>query len=173
MKHWVFVTAIVALPSQAVAQSAKSCLTPPEAEALVTYALPSAVRAVTTKCTSVLSATTALIQAGPVIAARYQVEADKAWPVARVAFDKMSGFDFTKSLGEPAARGLIDAVLGAGLAEKVKPADCPKVDRLVDILQPLPTRNMAMLIATLMEFGAADKQKRPPFKMCSAAASGN
>ena len=173
MRNWVLAVVLAALPGQAVAQSAKSCLTPPEAEALVTYALPSAVRAVTTKCSPLLPATTALAQSGPVIAARYQVDADKAWPVARLAFDKMSGLDLAKTLGEPAARGLIDAAFGAGMAEKVKPGDCSKIDRLVDILQPLPTRNMAMLITTLMELGTGVKQKKPPFKMCAAPNGGN
>ena len=172
MKEWLFVAVLVAMPGQAVAQVAKACLTSPEAEALVTYALPSAIRSMTTKCTPVLPATTALIQSGPIIAARYQVDADKAWPVARVAFDKISGLDFSTTVGEPAAKGLIEAAVGAGLADKVKPADCRRVDRIVDILQPLPTRNMAMLITTLVEIDTADRQKKPPFKMCSTPVSG-
>jgi len=171
MRNMLIIAALMAVSGQAVAQSAKSCLTQPEAEALVTYALPSAIRAMTTKCTPVLPATTALIQSGPVIAARYQIDADKAWPVARIAFDKMSGLDLTGTLGEPAARGLIEAAFGTGLAEKVKAADCPKVDRLVDILEPLPAKNMAMLITTLMELGSAGKQKKSPFQMCPAIAS--
>lgn len=172
MKNWLFVAVVFAMPGQAIAQGAKSCLTPPEAEALVTYALPSVIRAMTTRCTPVLPATTALIQSGPVIAARYQVDADKAWPAARVAFDKISGLDFATTVGEPAAKGLIEVLVGAGLSEKVKPTDCPKFDRIVDILQPLPTKNMAMLITTLMAVDTADRQKKPPFKMCSTPVSG-
>jgi hypothetical protein len=168
----LIIAALAAVPGQAVGQSARSCLTQPEADALVAYALPSAIRAITTKCTPVLPATTALIQSGPIIAARYQIDADKAWPVARIAFDKVSGLDLTGTLGEPAAKGLVEAAFGTGVAEKVKAADCPKVDRLVDILEPLPARNMAMLIAMLMELGSVEKQKKSPFKMCPTLASG-
>lgn len=171
MRNMLIIAALAAVPGQAVAQSARACLTQPEAEALVTYALPSAIRAMTTKCTPVLPATTALIQSGPIIAARYQIEADKAWPVARLAFDKVSGLDLTGTLGEPAARGLIEAAFGTGLAEKVKSEDCPKVDRLVDILEPLPARNMAMLVTTLMELGSAEKHKKSPLQMCPEVAS--
>lgn len=171
MRKMLIIVALAAIPGQAVAQSAKSCLTQPEAQALVTYALPSAIRGITTKCTPVLPATTALIQSGPIIAARYQIEADNAWPVARLAFGKISGLDLTGTFGEAAARGLVDAALGAGLAEKVKPEDCAKVDRLVDILEPLPARNMAMLVTTLMEFGGAEKRGKSPLRMCPEIAS--
>lgn len=171
MKNMLIIAALAAVPGQAVGQSAKSCLTQPEAEALVTYALPSAIRGLTTKCTPVLPATTALIQSGPIIAARYQIEADRAWPVAQLAFGKISGLDLAGTFGEPAARGLVDAAFGAGLAEKVKPDDCPKIDRLVDILEPLPARNMAMLVTTLMEFGDAEKRGKSPLRMCPEVAS--
>lgn len=165
MRAFFLIAAAIALPGSAMAQTAKSCLTGPEAEALITYGLPSAIRSLTTKCATSLPATAALVQSGPIIAGRYQIEADKAWPVARLAFDKVSGFDLTKALGEPGAKGLIDAAFGAGLAEKVKPADCSKVDRVINILEPLPAKNMAMLIAALMEFGAQGKSK-PPLSIC-------
>lgn len=172
MKTLLLIAALAALPGQAVARSAKSCLTPPEAEALVTYALPSVMRAITKKCTAVLPATTALIQSGPVIAARYQVDADKAWPVARVAFDKVSGVAIAGILGDDATKGLLEAALGAGLAEKVKPEDCPKVDRFVDILEPLPTRNMAQFITALMDIGQDKGKDKSPLAICPAATAG-
>ena len=173
MKHILVGAALFALPSQAVALSAKACLTPVEAEALVTYALPSALRAMTKKCAPVLPATTALIKSGPVIAARYQVDADKAWPVARVAFDKVSGLELAGILGDPAAKGLIEAAFATGLADKVKPEDCPKVDRFIDILEPLPTHNMAMLITTLIDIGQEKDRKNSPLNICPAQAGGN
>lgn len=172
MRDFLIIAALLTVPGQAMAQSARSCLTPPEAESLVTYGLPSAIRAMTTKCTPALPATTALVQSGPILAARYQIEADKAWPVARLAFNKVSGLDLTEALGEPAARGLIEAAFGAGLAEKVKLDDCPKLDRFFNILEPLPARNMAMLITTLMELGSMDKQKKSPLRICPVPASG-
>jgi hypothetical protein len=168
MKNYLAAFSALFLPGTAVAQSAAVCLSSPEAEALVTYALPSAIRAMTTRCASVLPATTALVQSGPIIAARYQPDADRAWPVARVAFDKVSGLPLAGLLGEPGAKGLIDAAFGAGLAEKVKPEDCGKVDRMINILEPLPAKNMAMLITALMEFGNASRRTKAPLNVCPA-----
>ncbi len=168
MRGFVLAMSTLLLPGAAVGQSVTSCLTSTEAEALVTYGLPSAIRAMTTKCLAVLPATTALIQSGPIIAARYQSDADRAWPVARLAFDKVSGLQLASMLGEPGAKGLVDAAFGAGLAERVKPADCGKVDRMINILEPLPAKNMAMLITALMEFGSVGKPARSPLNLCPA-----
>ena len=168
MRIFVLAISTLLLPGAAIGQSATACLTSPEAEALVTYALPSAIRAMTTKCAAVLPATTALVQSGPIIAARYQSEADRAWPVAKVAFDKVSGLQLASILGEPGAKGLVDAAFGAGLAEKVKTDDCSKVDRMINILEPLPAKNMAMLITALMEFGSAGKPAKSPLNLCPA-----
>ena len=173
MRVFLLALSTLLLPGAAVGQSATTCLTSPEAEALVTYALPSAIRAITTKCATVLPATTALIQSGPIIAARYQGDADRAWPVARIAFGKVSGLQLTSLLGEPGAKGLVDAAFGAGLAEKVKPDDCSKVDRMVNILEPLPARNMAMLITALIEFSRADKSGKVPLNLCPAPLGAN
>lgn len=168
MRLFVLAISTLLLPGVAVGQSATACLSSTEAEALVTYGLPSAIRAMTSKCVAVLPATTALVQSGPIIAARYQSDADRAWPVARVAFDKVSGLQLTSLLGESGAKGLVDAAFGAGLAEKVKPTDCGKVDRMINILEPLPAKNMAMLITALMEFGSAGKPAVLPLNLCPA-----
>lgn len=173
MKAFIAIPAMLALPTGAIAQPAASCLTSPEAEALVTYGLPSAIRAMTTKCTPALPATSALVQSGPIVAARYQIDADKAWPVARLAFDKASGLQLTGVLGEPAAKGLIDAAFGAGLAERVKPGDCGKIDRLINILEPLPARNMAMLVTALIDFRSADKHEKLTLNLCPAPSNEN
>ena len=168
MRVMLLILSMTILPGAAIGQSATTCLTSSEAEALVTYGLPSAIRAMTVKCAAVLPATTALVQSGPIIAARYQGDADRAWPVARVAFDKASGFHLTSLLGETGAKGLVDSAFGAGLAEKVKSDDCSKVDRMINILEPLPAKNMAMLITALIEFRSAGKPSKLPLNLCSA-----
>lgn len=162
-------------PSTVIAQTPGACLTRPEAEALMAFALPSAMRALTKHCTANLPATSALVQSGPIIAARYQPDADKAWPAAKAGFDKLSGLKLSEQLGEEAAKGLIQAGFAAGLVEQVKPQDCGQIDRFVDILQPLPARNMAMLLVAFMELGGAKKPTgKSPFNICPVAPkSGN
>lgn len=165
----------LSLPSTAIAQTQSTCLTRVEAESLMTFALPSAMRALTKHCTPNLPATSALVQSGPLIAARYQPDADKAWASAKVGFDKLSGLKLSEQLGEEAAKGLIQAGFGAGLVEQIKPQDCVQVDRFVDILQPLPAKNMAMLLTAFMELGGNKKPAgKSPFNICPAAPkSGN
>lgn len=163
---------MLALPCAASAQTAKACLTQAETEALAIYTLPSAIRAATGKCMATLQATAALIQSGPVIAARYQFDADKAWPDARAAFDKAAGMELTRLLGEVAAKSLVDSAIGTGLAGRLKANDCNKVDRMIDILEPLPARNMAMLMVAFLEFGMAGKPGSAPFRICAQPGDG-
>lgn len=170
MKSLFLGLAALALPTTATAQSAKTCLTQDEAAGLVTYILPLAVRAVAKQCSSILPATAPLIQSGPVLAGRYQAAADEAWPLAKVAFDKMSGLKIGAALGDEGLKGVMDASLGPLIANEVKPNDCPKIDRVVNILEPLPAKNMAMLITTLVEFGSESGKatKKNPLSICPA-----
>lgn len=166
------VLAVVSLPAAAVAQTPAKCLTGDEAEGLMTFALPGAVTALSKKCTPHLPATAALVQSAPVIAGKYQIEADKAAPVAKQAFDKISGMPLAVNMNDAVFKGLIDVAMGAGLTERLKPGDCGQVNRFVDILQPLPARNMAQLFVVLMEVGAAGRngagEAEAPFKLCGA-----
>lgn len=155
--------ALLAVPSNAMAAS---CLTTEEVEGLMTFSLPVVIEGLRTQCAGTLPATAPLIQAGPLIAARYQVEADLAWPVAKTAFDKMSGIKLGGLLGQSATRSLIQSAVSDGITKDVKTDDCPLIDRIVDILQPLPPRNMAMLLSTLISIGDRKKAKPGPLPIC-------
>jgi hypothetical protein len=169
MARWaILVTFVAGLSSNAVAQTlAKGCLSGEEAEGLVTYALPAAVRAISLHCAKTLPATAPLVQSGVVTAARYQVDADKAWPVASAAFDKLSGLPVANLMGEKALKPLIEKTVSSGVTQNLQTKDCANADRLINILQPLPTRNMAMLIVTLLETGSAATRARMPIAFCT------
>jgi hypothetical protein len=159
---------IAGFPVSAVAQSATAnCLSADEGEALVTYALPATVRALSSYCAKTLPATAPLVQAGSVTAARYQVDADKAWPVASVAFDKMSGLPVAKMMGEKALKPLIEKAIAGNVVQNLQAKDCATADRFINILQPLPTRNMAMLITGLLETGGLAKRAKLPITLCA------
>jgi hypothetical protein len=163
---------IALMPTAAVAQiSAKSCLSGEEAEGLVTYTLPAAVRAISTHCAKTLPATAPLVQSGSVTAARYQVDADKAWPVASMAFDKLSGLPVAKLMGEKALKPLIEKTISGGIVQNLEAKDCTTADRFINILQPLPTRNMAMLITALFEVGSPATKTKLPITLCTALPS--
>ncbi len=160
--------ALLSVASAAPAQfTATNCVDRSQAEGLMTYALPAIISSIATQCTQSLPATSSLVQSGPIIAGRYQVEADKAWPVARVAIDRMFGFKIASITGETGTKKLIKMTLAKGIADQLKPADCPKIDRLLDILQPLPAQNMAAFFVAMMEFSET-KNAKSPIKICAA-----
>ena len=168
--RWAILCGLIAgLPGTAIAQSAvKSCLSGEEAEGLVTYALPAAVRAISVHCAKTLPATAPLVQSGVVTAARYQVDADKAWPVASAAFDELSGLPVAKMMGEKALKPLIEKTISGGIIQNFQTKDCVTADRFINILQPLPTRNMAMLITAMLETGSPATRARLPIALCAA-----
>lgn len=158
----------VLTPTASMAQSARPCLTVEEAGGLVTFALPSALSGLSRQCAKSLPATAELIQGVPVLAARYQPEADRAWPMARQAFDKLAGSSLSQTVGDEAARNLITGLLDAAVGQQVKAEDCGAIDRLVGALSPLPARNMANLVVVLMEVGGRGKAADRPFSLCAA-----
>jgi hypothetical protein len=167
--RWAILLVMAALPAQTVAQTpAKACLSGEEAEALVTYALPAAVRAMSVHCAKTLPATAPLVQSGVVTAARYQVDADKAWPIASAAFDKLSGLPVAKLMGEKAIKPLIESTISGGVVQNLEAKDCVAADRFINILQPLPTRNMAMLITAFVETGGPATRAKLPIALCAA-----
>jgi hypothetical protein len=160
--------ALASLTIAAPAQTARQCLTAEEAGGLVTYALPSTIKGLSKQCAKTLPATAALIQGGPILAARYQSDADRAWPLARQAFDKLAGAKMSEIMSEDGARALLTGVLESAVTQQVKERDCDTVDRLVNALQPLPARNMADLVIILMEVGSRSDTRESPFSLCKA-----
>lgn len=170
-KGGAVIAAILAatLPATALAQSAApACLSNDEAEALVTYALPATIRALSAQCAKSLPATAALVQSGVVTAARYQVDADRVWPQASSAFDKASGLPVASVMGEKALKPLIEKTISGEVTRDLRPKDCARTDRLINILQPLPAKNMAMLVLLMFESGDPAMRARLPVTLCSA-----
>lgn len=165
--HFASCALIVAsLAMSATPARAGACLNRAEMEGLITFSLPVVVDRLSTQCRPTLPATAPLIQSGRLIAAKYQVEADVAWPDARKAFDKMSGVPLSGLLGQEAMRALVRSAISDDIARDVKPEDCGIIDRVVDVLQPLPTRNMAVLLSSLVELGDRKKVTPRQFKLC-------
>jgi hypothetical protein len=139
-----------------------------EAEALVTYVLPATIRALSGRCAQVLPATSALVQAGAISAARYQIDADRAWPAASRAFDKISGIPASNLMGEQILKPLVEKAISGEVTRNLKPKDCQRVDRLINILQPLPAKNLAMLVVLLLESAGPKSGVSLPMPLCSA-----
>lgn len=158
---------VLVVPSLATAQvPVKTCVTSDEAQALVTYALPQIVRGLAKQCLQSLPATSALIEAGDVMAAGYQVDANKAWPLAQRAFDKLAGFPISKISGEKGIKTLIEIGVVSQLSSKITPSDCPAIDRALSALQPLPAQNVAVVVTALVQL--TGKDGKMPLTLCPA-----
>jgi hypothetical protein len=169
MRYPAGLVALASISVAAPAQKPAQCLTAEEAGGLVTYALPSTIRGISQQCSKTLPATASLVQGGPVLAAKYQNEADLAWPQARKAFDKLAGSEVMSVMSDEGAKALLSGVMEAAMSQQIKPSDCATVDRLVNALQPLPARNLADLVIILMELGRKNSSAKPPIHICAEA----
>ncbi len=163
--------ALLLLPSNAPAQPS-ACLSDEDANGLVMFALPTLIRGVAQQCVKSLPATASLIQAGEIAAARYQVDADAAWPIAKTAFNKATGLPIADFAGEAGVRALVQQGMAGAISQEMNPQNCVTADALINILQPLPARNVAMLITTLVGAGSKGFGARLPVKLCRSTSFG-
>ena len=157
---------MAATTAQAAAE-AKPCLTALEAQALITAIMPDVFQQVGRTCSSVLPESATLRGGLPPLVARYQAPADLAWPQALAALGKIGGKD-VEGVDPRLLRPMMGPMMATAIAEDIKPADCPTIDRAVQLLAPLPPANTAGLVVLFAEL-AKDK-KDSPFNICPSAA---
>lgn len=151
MKHCIIAAAGLSLAVQSVAASATPCATPTEATAITAVAMPEIIRQVGQICASRLPASALLRQpAGPFLA-KYQAEADRAWPAARMALARIGGPQVVPLLQSEFTRPLLTSLLAPALIGTVDPGDCTKVEHIAEQVEPLPARNTAELIVSTLQ----------------------
>ncbi len=167
------VSAAMALLSATTLQAAETeqCMPPETAESLITYVLPVALDAARTKCASSLPATAALLQVDSEQMQRYVADSQNAWPKASTAVRSLVGQDFPENIEADAFRPFIDAMIPAMLTKEIKEKDCPSIDKVYGLLEPMPTSNIASLTVMLVQLGNNDQDdgKKSAFNICKAA----
>jgi len=148
-------TMLVATPIAAQAQT--PCVTTPEATSIALVALPEVIRQVGTICAARVPATSLLRQTSGSFIARYQAEADRAWPDARAALGRVAGPDVAPLLQSDFSRPMLVSLLAPALVDAVQPKDCADIDHIVTLAQPLPPKNAAGLIVATLKL-TRDKQ---------------
>jgi hypothetical protein len=170
MKHQVRRLARAALAGLLVFATAASatepCLQPREAEDLVTFVLPALTDAAARKCGPLLPPDATLTRSGPALVARYRPDSVTAWSNAKVAFGKISGGETLGFLSDEVNRKVIEEATSAAIVADLKAKDCAMIDRFAGALAPLPARNVARLVALLMEVG--EKGGKSPMNICPA-----
>jgi len=168
LKTTLAAVTVLALPAQAVAQSASpQCLAPGEVRALTTFAMPSVLTGLITNCGPTLGTSSFMATRGQNLVTSYAAGKDAAWPSARKAFFRLadSGKPGDKDMAnavakmpdaalQPFVEGMIASMIGA----KLKPGQCVMADKLMRLLAPLPPENTAELVSTIVELVDADKK---------------
>jgi len=170
------IAALMATPAMAQTQPSPPCLTRDEANALFAFALPEFLNSAHEKCAASLPKTSFLVAQGPQLIARHRAAAANYWPAAKIAFIKMTSKDDSKGDGarlltkvpDDALRTLVVAGLSMAVSDDIKPADCPKADRLIEALAPLPAINLATIIVEIVGLSGS-KSKEPPLSICEAS----
>ena len=146
------------------------CVAAAEAETLVSALLPDAMRGAGVACASVLPSS-ALIRRpdGPLLQG-YQMEADRAWPLATAAIARLIGPEGAPLAESTMMRPMLAAMIVPAIVAKMKPKDCRAAERIVSLMAPLPPRNTAALAVTILQIVQEDpKRATGPIRICPSA----
>jgi len=153
---WLALCASGAQAAGVVAQ-AKPCLTPVEADAVFTALAPSMLQAVRGVCEKELPGNAYLVARGDELIARYAVRAGPAKPAAAAAFGKIAGPE-AKDMVTPELFDVIAGPMVASmLSADIKPDTCPTINRVAELLDPLPAANLSALVVLVIELAAREK----------------
>ncbi|MFO6447353.1 hypothetical protein ACLBKU_09445 [Erythrobacter sp. NE805] len=170
--------ALAALASAQAAQAQQqACVAPADVSDAAIYAMPIIFDAARTTCANRLARNGFIATGGEAFVAPFRAGQDKAWPGAyrlikvfmaqKGAGEEAGGVDIGQMLGgmpESTVRPFVDGLLGQMIAEEIKPADCGKIERAMELNSPLPRENVGGLVAFLIEIAKLDN---PP--VCGAA----
>lgn len=138
----------------------KACLNGPDAEAVFLAVAPAAIKVAGITCSPSLPRGAFLTSPDPRFLDKLADASEQAWPQARVAAGRFAGPDLAPLLESDAMRPVLGGLIAPLIVADLKPADCPKVDRLLTLLAPLPARNIAALGVTLLQYAQQDASRR-------------
>ena len=150
------------------------CLTPAEFTAVSSYALPSIITGTAERCAASLPADAWLKRNGSQLAARYGQARPAVWPRAKAAFLKLGTGstsvetgNLLKTLPDSTLQPMLDALISGMVGQQLPAERCGVIDRLVQLLSPLPPENTAELIAVAAGLGArTGRAKFGNFRIC-------
>ena len=168
----LFVT--IALLAAPAAAQAKPCLNNAEAESLALVALPEIIRETGRVCTARLPSASLIRRPDGPLILKYQDAADRAWPSARSAIVKLSDPAADLLLASDYARPVLTSIVVPLIVGRIDLNDCGTIDRLVTQLEPLPARNTASIVVTVLHYlkmneRGGGKSGVPALPLCPAS----
>lgn len=151
MKSVLIAALLAAAPAE---QAQRPCLTEAQVEDLALFALPPLLEAAATACAPALPADAYLLNGGRALARTLAAESSGRWAGASATLSTMSKDKFPEGLSEATARGLVHDLALGGLKSKEAQAHCARINRVADLLSPLPPRNLAGLVVLGIELGS-------------------
>lgn len=152
-----FALALGAASSAAAQAPARACVTAAEAESLVLAVAPDLIQQTGVACATALPPSALIRQTDSRLLDRYRTEADAAWGRASGALNKLVPPEAQAFLQSGTARVLLGSLLAPSITGKIKPTDCPSIERIATLLEPLPPRNAAALLVTIIQLNDADR----------------
>lgn len=162
--------AATALLSATAAQAqAPACIPQPEAEALFLALAPAMIGSVASTCATSLPANALLRRPVDQLTAKYAAESDAAWPRAKEGLRKLLGPQGGQMVDSELARPMVTSMIAPMLAKEIKAKDCPNIDRVLTLIDPLPAKNTAALVVALLDISGAARPKagrKADFALC-------
>ncbi|MEH3103662.1 MAG: hypothetical protein PGN12_07120 [Sphingomonas phyllosphaerae] len=175
MKRVAGLCALVAMLAAPAAAAQTPCLSTTDAESIALVAMPEIIRDAGRVCAA-LPATSLLKRQSGEFLAKYDREADRAWPAARTAIAKLSDPAVELLLLSDYARPMLTSLFAPQITGRIQAGDCPTLDRLVTLLEPLPARNTAGIVVATLQYLKSEKNKGkrtdiPDLPVCPAGAA--
>lgn len=143
------------------------CVTEPEAEALVTSIMPELVVQAGQVCSGSLPPDALLRQTSGAFLNRYRAEAENAWPQAQATISKVGGPIAQAAVGSALARPLLATLVAPLITKQLQTADCPAINRIMTLAEPLPPRNTAGMIVSILQLSDGKRtDRRVPLPIC-------
>jgi hypothetical protein len=165
--------ALSLMAAPAMAQT--PCLNQGEAESVALVSMPAIIRDAGHVCAA-LPATSLLRRGSGPFIAKYDAEADRAWPAARQAIAKLSDPAVELLLMSDYARPMLTSLFAPQITGRIQPRDCATLDQLVTLLEPLPARNTAGIVVATLQYLKAEHARgamrdAPDLPVCAAKAA--
>ena len=156
--------ACLALAQPSMASAAQPCVAPADVSAGALYLMPIAYDAAKSTCSKTLKSDGFMARKGDEFIAPFRAKQAQSWPGAfrlmkvylaqQPDLAKDSPVDIVSmlsSLPESSVRPFVDGMIGQLIAGEIKPGNCSKIERGMELLGPLPTENVAGLFAFIAD----------------------
>ncbi|MEL6877023.1 MAG: hypothetical protein AAGL68_02870 [Pseudomonadota bacterium] len=159
-----------------IAQAQEACVVQQDLTDAVIYAMPVLADAFDTACSAELAPDGFFATQRQEFIAPYAALGDETWPGASRVLNTFVTAGSTGENGMPGlaeifgnqspetVRPFIDAMLGTMVVSEIKPKDCGKIERGLELMAPLPPENMGGLVTFLMDMAEVKNPRICPLE---------